>query len=75
MTTAASVGDASPHQLLGISERSVRIATAPSSRCSDGDVQWGCKGREPFMVVHHDRDHICKFNAQLNCDTGRANLG
>lgn len=33
-----------PHQLLGISERSVRIATAPSSRCSDGDVQWGCKG-------------------------------
>ena len=22
-----------------------RIATAPSSGCSDGDVQWGCKGK------------------------------
>ena len=50
MTTASSVGDAStPDQLLGISEYSAKMATAPAFRCSDGGseegaLRWSCRG-------------------------------
>lgn len=48
MTTAASVGDAStPGQLLGRVNTAPRIATTPSSRCSDGNAK-----DEPSMVLH-----------------------